>query len=141
MPKIRKTSKQEKALQTIVIDLKVVDRINSVIENVEILESGTVTVQADSAKVVLTFPSSAINKLLGDIRKDKIAEIKTLAKRYTITLDDDDEAIIEAGAKTSKSKAEPATQRVAEDESETEEETEDETDAELILENNNDHAE
>ena len=69
MPKIRKTSKQEKALQTIVIDLKVVDRINSVIENVEILESGTVTVQADSAKVVLTFPSSAINKLLGDIRK------------------------------------------------------------------------
>lgn len=112
MPKIRKTSEQEAALQTIIADLKVVDRLNTVIENVEILEAGTVTVQADTAKVVLTLSSSAVNKLLGEYRKEKVSEIKTLARKYTITLDEADEKIISAGA-AKKARA-ASTEKVAE---------------------------
>lgn len=113
MPKIRKTSEQEKALQTIITDLKLVDRLNAVIENVEILESGNVTVQADSAKVVITLPASTVNKLLGDIRKENITEIRTLSRKYTITLDDEDEKILAVGTKkVAKASAEPAPVKV-----------------------------
>lgn len=114
MPKIMKTSEQEKALQTIVADLKIVDRINTVMENVEILDAGTVTVQADSAKVSLSLSSSVVNKLLGDVRKEKVSEVKTLAKRYTITLDDEDKKIIAAGSKNAKAAPAPVAPAVAE---------------------------
>lgn len=94
MPKITKTSAQEEALQTIIANLKLTERLNAVMDNVEILESGTMTVQADKDKVVMDMPASVLNKLLGDVRKTKVAEVKSLSKRYSITLDDEDKKIL-----------------------------------------------
>jgi len=108
MAKIMKTSAQEEALQTIVGNLKLTERLNAVMDNVEILESGTITVQADKDKVTMELPAAVLNKLLGDVRKAKVAEVKTLSKRYSITLDDEDEKILaEATAKKSAPVATP----------------------------------
>ena len=77
-------------------------------DNVEILEAGTITVQADKDKVAMELPAAVLNKLLGDVRKAKVAEVKTLSKRYSITLDDEDEKILaEATAKKSAPVATP----------------------------------
>lgn len=105
MAKIMKTSAQEEALQTIVGNLKLTERLNAVMDNVEILETGTITVQADKDKVTMELPAAVLNKLLGDVRKTKVAEVKTLSKRYSITLDDEDEKILRAAEKK-KAKAE-----------------------------------
>ena len=102
MAKIMKTSAQEEALQTIVGNLKLTERLNAVMDNIEILEAGTITVQADKDKVTMELSAAVLNKLLGDVRKAKVTEIKTLSKRYSITLDDEDEKILaEATAKKS----------------------------------------
>ena len=77
MAKIMKTSAQEEALQTIVGNLKLTERLNAVMDNVEILEAGTITVQADKDKVTMELPAAVLNKLLGDVRKAKVAEVKT----------------------------------------------------------------
>lgn len=106
MAKIMKTSAQEEALQTIVGNLKLTERLNAVMDNVEILETGTITVQADKDKVTMELPAAVLNKLLGDVRKTKVAEVKTLSKRYSITLDDEDEKILRAAAEKKKAKAE-----------------------------------
>lgn len=108
MAKIMKTSAQEEALQTIIGNLKLTERLNAVMDNVEILEAGTITVQADKDKVTMELPAAVLNKLLGDVRKAKVAEVKTLSKRYSITLDDEDEKILaEATAKKSAPVATP----------------------------------
>ncbi|RHU37201.1 hypothetical protein DXD54_08400 [Clostridium sp. TM06-18] len=108
MAKIMKTSAQEEALQTIIGNLKLTERLNAVMDNVEILEAGTITVQADKDKVAMELPAAVLNKLLGDVRKAKVAEVKTLSKRYSITLDDEDEKILaEATAKKSAPVATP----------------------------------
>lgn len=106
MAKIMKTSAQEEALQTIVGNLKLTERLNAVMDNVEILETGTITVQADKDKATMELPAAVLNKLLGDVRKTKVAEVKTLSKRYSITLDDEDEKILKAAAEKKKAKAE-----------------------------------
>lgn len=106
MAKIMKTSAQEEALQTIIGNLKLTERLNAVMDNVEILETGTITVQADKDKVTMELPAAVLNKLLGDVRKTKVAEVKTLSKRYSITLDDEDEKILRAAAEKKKAKTE-----------------------------------
>lgn len=109
MAKIMKTSAQEEALQTIIGNLKLTERLNAVMDNVEILEAGTIAVQADKDKVTMELPAAVLNKLLGDVRKTKVAEVKTLSKRYSITLDDEDEKILaEATAKKLAPVATPA---------------------------------
>lgn len=94
MPKITKTSAQTEALQTIISDLKLVNRLNAVMLNTEILEAANVQFSADGEKVTLTLQVNPVNKILGDVRKEKIAEIKALSKKYAITLDDADQKIL-----------------------------------------------
>lgn len=115
MAKIVKTNDQEIALKTINESLKVISRTNAVITAAEGVNELTVTMAAGNEKAAMLVPAADALKFLADIRKAKVASVRSLSRKYAIELDDADQEILSGGKKPEVK--EPAT--VAEPESET----------------------
>lgn len=94
MAKIIKTSDQEAALESIVSTLKVLKNLNRYLEEADPAKESLLSVTTGKAKVSAPFETSEIRKILNDYRKNAVSKVRTLSKRHSIVLDEDDEAVL-----------------------------------------------
>lgn len=107
MAKIFKTNEQEKALKDIVDSLKIIDSINTIMENEDIKDLKirlTGTVAAGAVNELIPMPFSIISSQIKDYRKRLIKEVLDKSKTYSIRLEDDEKEIL--GIKTKKNEEE-----------------------------------
>ena len=97
MAKIFKTDSQEKALKEIIDSLKVVEAINHMMvhENMsdcKLRVTGTYEEGTVNETIPITF--SIVSSQIKDYRKRLVKDIQEKSKTYSISLDDDELAII-----------------------------------------------
>jgi hypothetical protein len=93
MAKIIKTNTQEQALKTITANLRTLTGINAVLNNPA--KQAVITTTAGKDKSALTVDKAFADGILDGIRKRMVSEIRALAKKNAIVLDDDDKAILD----------------------------------------------
>lgn len=110
MAKIFKTDNQEKALKEIVESLKIIDTINTLMEDEDIKDLKVRLIgTSDSGAVneVIPMPFSTISGQIKDYRKRLIKEVLDKSKTYSIRLEDDEQEIL--GIKVKKEDVKTAT--------------------------------
>lgn len=93
MAKIVKTDTQEAALKVIKRNIKVLTRINTVINAKE--KDSRMTIIAGKKKVSLAIEKLFCDNILKEIRKKMVAQTKALAKKNAIRLEKEEIAILE----------------------------------------------
>ena len=93
MAKIVKTDTQEAALKVIKGNIKILARINTVINAKE--KDSRMTIIAGKKKVSLTLGKPFCDNVLKEIRKKMIAQIEGLAKKNAIKLEEEEIAVLE----------------------------------------------
>ena len=91
MAKIVKTSEQEQALKQILDDLGRIKTLNVILNSSE----AAVLITAGRTKYNPSYDKATVDTLVSDIRKPLVTEVKSLSKKYSIVLDDDDCRILD----------------------------------------------
>lgn len=102
MAKILKTSEQETALESINNSIKVLKGVNRFLETMKTEEASNVTFVTGRAKTTVPYETSDVKKVLLDYRKNTVQAVRSLAKKYVIGLDEEDEAVLSADAEQRK---------------------------------------
>ena len=96
MAKILKTSEQEAALESINSSIKILKSVNRFLEAMKNEDASNITFVTGRAKTTVPYETSDVKRVLLDYRKNTVQTVRSLAKKYVVGLDEEDEAVLSA---------------------------------------------